>query len=92
MNIQRLNQAVESDEMNSPLITICNELANQGYVIKVEDVEFSTDETSCALFTDLEKTTNEFDIEINKNGMIEKFKLVFTEYHRFNIENCGGGL
>ena len=92
MNIQKLYEAVDGDEMNSPLLTVCYELMKQGYKIKIEGAEFTKDETLANLFTDLEQATNEFNVEIFKAGLIQRFNLIFTEYHKFNIQNCSEGL
>ncbi|MBE0538413.1 MAG: hypothetical protein IH620_01770 [Ignavibacterium sp.] len=92
MNLEKIYTAVESDEMNSPLITICDELVRQGYKVFVEGFEICNDEMSNNLLNDLEQTTNEFNVEIKKNGLVENFKLVFTEYHGFKIMNWCEGL
>ena len=92
MNLEKIYNAVESDEMNSPLITICDELVKQGYKVFVEGVEIYNDEISNNLLNDLEEATNEFNIEILKKDLIQKFKLVFTEYHSFKIMNWCEGL
>lgn len=86
MNIENIYTAVEEDEMNSPLITICGELVKQGYDVKVEGVEFTNDESCINLFSDLEFATNEINFVLTKNNKRESFKLVFTDYHKFEIQ------
>jgi YbbR domain-containing protein len=82
MNIEKVFATV--DEMNSPLPTIVHELENQGYKVKLEGLEVTANDLDANLFVDLEKATNEFEIEIVKEGeKSQKFKLVFTDYHDF---------
>ena len=85
MNIENIYTAVEEDEMNSPLITICGELVKQGYDVKVEGVEFINDENCINLFCDLECATSEINFELTRNNEQESFKLVFTDYHKFEL-------
>ena len=40
------------------------------------------------LFEDLERAANNFEIDILKDGTTQKFKLVFTDYHKFNFQPC----
>ena len=88
MNIEKVFTSVEEDEMNSPLPTIVHELENQGYKVKLEGLEVSANDLDADLFVDLEKATNEFEIELMKEDeIIQKFKLVFTDYHEFNFQN-----
>lgn len=87
MNIQKIFKSVDADEMNSPLPSIVRELEQQGYKVKIEGVDFSIDEAIINLFVDLEQSTNEFNVEILKEGLTQKFKLVFTGYHKFIIQN-----
>ncbi len=88
MDIQKIFEAVDNDEMNSPLPSIVYELEQQGYEVKIEGLEVTTADMDIKLFDDFEKATNEFDIEIIKGDLIQKFKLVFTDYHKFNFQSC----
>ena len=89
MNIENIYKAVKADEMNSPLITICNELVKQGYDVKIEGVEIDTLDSETKLLEDLEKATNEYVIELIKDSITEqKFKLKFTGYHEFNFQSA----
>lgn len=63
MNIENLYKAVEEDEINSPLPTIVHELEMQGYNVKLEGLEKTANDLDAELFYDLEKTTNEFELE-----------------------------
>ena len=87
MNFGNIYKAVEADEMNSPLITICSELKRQGYNIKIEGVEVDSLEKYSKLFEDLESTSSEIRIDLSKaNEPDRKLKLVFTGYHEFNFQ------
>ena len=88
MNIQKIFDAVDDDEMNSPLPSIVYELEQQGYAIKIEGVEVTAGDMEDKLFEDLERATNEFEIEIFKERSTQKFKIVFTDYHKFNFQSC----
>ena len=87
MNIQKIFNAVDEDDMSSPLITVCNELIKQGYDVKVEGVNIESLNSDSKLFEDLEYSTNKFEIVLLKNSLPEqKFKLVFTDYHEFGFQ------
>lgn len=88
MNIQKIFQAVEIDEMNSPLPSIVYELENQGYKVKIEGLDVTAADMDDKLFDDFEKATNEFKVEVIKEELTQKFKLVFTDYHKFNFQYC----
>jgi len=89
MNIQKIYAAVDSDEMNSPLPSIIFELEQQGYTVKIEGVEVTAGDMADDLFEDLERATNEFEIELTMDSEFsQKFKLVFTDYHKFNFQSC----
>lgn len=84
MNIEKIFKAVNEDDMNSPLISIVNELEKQCYSVILEGVDVTADELDNNLYSDLEKSVNEFNFEISKNGIVEQiFKLKFLEYHKF---------
>jgi hypothetical protein len=64
MNIEKIFNSVDKDDMNSPLISICTELEKQGYQIKIEDVKETCEDLDHPSFIDLEKSTNEFVFEL----------------------------
>lgn len=86
MNLERIYSAVEEDEMNSALITICDELVKQRYKVFVEGVEFTNDEGFNELLIDLEENVSEINFKIIKSNFAERFKLVFTDYHKFELK------
>ena len=85
MDIQKVFEAINADEMNSPLASIVYELEQQNYKVKIEGLEITVSDMEDKLFEDFEKATNEFEIEISKVHLTQKFKLNFTDYHKFNI-------
>lgn len=89
MNIQKIFEAVEADEMNSPLHSIICELEKQNYKVKLEGLDVTAEEIETRLFEELERATNEFEIELVSNSeAVQKFKIVFTDYHKFNLQAC----
>jgi hypothetical protein len=88
MNIQKIFESVEEDEMNSPLPSIIWELEQQGYKVKIEGVEVTAGDMGDKLFEDLERAINEFEIELIKENTAQKFKLIFSDYHKFNFQSC----
>lgn len=88
MNIQKIFDTVDDDEMNAPMPSIVYELERQGYEVKIEGLKVTAADMDDKLFDDLEKATNEFNVEVNKENVIQKFRLVFTDYHKFNFQSC----
>ena len=89
MNIQKIYNAVDEDEMNSPLPAIVYELEQQGCKVKIEGLEVSAEDLVDDLFEDLERATNEVNLEVtDMNKNYQKFKLVFTDYHKFSFQSC----
>ena len=89
MNIQKIFESVDADEMNSPLPSIIWELEQQGYKVKLEGLEVTASDLEAGMFSDLERATNEYEIELFKGtGSSQRFKLVFTGYHKFNFQSC----
>ena len=87
MNIQEIFNAVNEDEMNSPLPSVIYELEQQGYKVKLEGLEVTTDDLEEELFEDLERATNKFEIELLKNNKTEqRFNLIFTDHHKFSFQ------
>jgi len=87
MNIEKIFTVVSEDEMNSSLAIIVWELEKQGYAVKLEGVDVTADDMENELFSDLERATNELTFElINGSETKQKFRLVFTGYHKFNFQ------
>ncbi len=89
MNVQKIFDAVEADEMNSPLHSIIYELEKQNYMVRLEGLDVTAEEMEARLFEDLERATNVFEIELARNSEpAQKFKIVFTDYHKFYFQDC----
>lgn len=89
MNIHKLFEVVETEEMSSPLITIIFGLEQHGYRVKLEGVEVTAENMYDNIFDDFEKATNNFEIEMMKNSEpLQKFLLEFTDFHKFNFKAC----
>ena len=84
MNIEKIYTAVENDEMNSPLITICNAIFNQGYSLKIDGIDIDRDDLDNSVLVDFEQSQNNFNLLLTdvKNQSVE-FVLTFTDYHKF---------
>ena len=87
MNIEKLFNAVSDDEMNSSLGLICLELENQGYQIKIEGIEVTSDEIFNGKAEYLELLPDKYIFEIVKeSGTKQKFVIRFIDYHNFILE------
>ena len=87
MNIQKIFNAVDEDEMNSPLSSVIYEIEQQGYKVKLEGLEVSAGDMEEKLFEDYERATDKFEIELLKNNKTEqRFNLIFTDHHKFSFQ------
>jgi hypothetical protein len=87
MNIEKIFSAVQNDEMNSALGTICLELENQGYKMKIEEIEISSEEIFNGKAEYLEQYPYRYNFVIeNRAGEKQRFAIRFTEYHKFIFE------
>lgn len=87
MNIEKIYIAVQNDEMNSALGNICLELEKQGYKIKIEDIEITSEEIITGKAEYLEQYPNKYNFLIeNSQKEKQKFSIRFTEYHKFIFE------
>ena len=86
MNIEKIYSEVTNDEMNSPLITICNEIFNQGYCLKIDGVVIEREDLDNSVLTDFEQSQINFNLFITDvNNQSKEFLLTFTDYHKFII-------
>lgn len=84
MNIDKILIALEEDRMNSALGVICSELEKQGYKVKIEDIEVSSDEIFNGRASYLEEYPGIYRFEIESaDGGKQKFSIKFIDYHRF---------
>lgn len=89
MNIEKLFNAVKEDEMNSAIGLICLELEKQGYQIKIEGIDITSDEIFNGKAEYLEQFPDKYIFEIIKNNYTkQKFVVRFIEFHQFILESC----
>ena len=87
MNFERIRKAAIKNEMLSPLLSVCYELEEQGYSVKVEGLEIDPADLDIDMFDDLENATNIFEFELlRQNVVCDKFKLLFTDFDVFMVE------
>jgi len=89
MNIEKLFDAVLNDDMNSALGLICLELERQGYSIKIQDIEVTSEELFSGKSEYLEQYPGIYIFEIiNELGDKQKFAVKFLDYHKFSLEKA----
>ena len=83
MNIERIFDSLNKDDMNSSLGIICSELELQGYKVRINSIDVSSDEFFDNRLENLEQIANAFNIALYKNENLEQeFSLHFTDYHQ----------
>lgn len=86
MITDKLLLALHNDDMNSPLITVLNEIFNSGYQIKLEGIEINKDDLDHPSILDLELYSNEISLELLKNNRpFNKIKMTYSDYHKVQI-------
>ena len=87
MNIQKIFDALEEDEMNSALGIICAELESQGYDIAIEDINVTAEEIFNNKIPSLEEVPSPLNLILYKGGKEEqKFAIDFVDYHEVVIK------
>ncbi|MDR3596530.1 hypothetical protein [Clostridium sp.] len=87
MNIQKIFDALEEDEMNSALGIICVELENQGYAITIENIKVTAEEIFNNKYPSLEEVPDSLNIKLSKGNFEEqKFAIDFVDYHKVIIK------
>ena len=87
MNFEGIRIAAKKNEMFSPLLSVCYEMEQQGYAVKVEGLEIDPADLDTDMFDELENATNVFEFELLKqNTSCEKFKLLFIGDEVFRVE------
>ena len=87
MNVQKIFNALEVDEMNSALGIICAELENQGYDIAIEDINVTSKEIFENKIPALEEVPSPLNLILYKGGKEEqKFTIDFVDYHEVVIK------
>lgn len=89
MNIQKIFEALDEDEMNSGLGIITAELENQGYTVKINDQDVTSDQFFEGELDELEMGSTKFNLTLFKNAAVEqKFSVEFTEFHDVVLRRC----
>lgn len=86
MNIEKINAALEEDEMNSGLGIIVGELEEEGYKVIVNDKEVSAEKIFDGDFEELEEM-QELIITVEKApDEKKKYKITFIDFHEIEAE------
>jgi len=87
MNIEKIFEALEEDEMNSALGIICAELENQGYTITIENIQVTAEEIFENKIPSLEEVADSLNIKLSKGEHEEqKFAIEFVDFHEIIIK------
>jgi hypothetical protein len=87
MNIQKIFDALQEDEMNSSLGIICAELERQGYEVEIENIKVTAEEILSNKIPSLEEVAEPLNIKLSQNGIqVQKFSIEFVDYHEFVIK------
>ncbi len=87
MNIQKLYEALNTDEQNSALGIICGELENQGYSVAIDAIPVTSEGFFDGKHAAMEEKIGPYRFALNKNGKEEQiFTIEFTDYHEFIIK------
>ena len=83
MNLEKIFEALEKDQMNSALGIICYELESQGYEVEIEEIKVTSKEIFDNKIPSLEEVAEPLNFKLYKTGIIEqKFSIEFTDYHK----------
>ena len=83
MNIEKVFETLEIDQMNSSLGIICSELESQGYEVEIEDIKVTSEEIFENKVPSLEEVPSALNIKLFRNGKEEqKFSITFTDFHK----------
>jgi hypothetical protein len=89
MNISKIYQALKDDEMNSSLGIIIHEIESQGYKVRVNGKEITSNEIFEDLHPDLE-SLQRINIAVYSESSDEHiYSLQFLEYHQVSITDPG---
>jgi len=87
MNIQKIFDALEEDEMNSSLGIICAELESQKFDISIEEIKVTAEEIYNNKHPYLEDVGESLNFKISKKGGEEqKFTIDFVDFHEIIIK------
>jgi len=87
MNIEKIFEVLEQDQMNSALGIICSELEDQGYKIEIEGIEVTSEEIFEEKLPSLEEVSEPLNIKLfNKEQEEQKFSIDFIDYHKVKFK------
>ena len=75
MNVQKVFQALKSDDENSVLGKICAELERQGYIVAIDGDQVTSDEFLKGKNKEIEKKKGPFDITLMITTRMQKLKI-----------------
>ena len=82
MNIQKIFDALEEDEMNSALGIICAELESQGFDVEIENIAVTAKGIFDNKFPSLEEIPEPLNIKLILDGVKQQeFSMEFADYH-----------
>ena len=86
MNIEKIYNALMSDEKNSALQIICAELFLQGYQVLIDGAQMNSQDFDENVYKDFERSSDHFEITLLKNNKhVQRFNIRFIDFHRFEI-------
>jgi len=87
MNIQKIFEVLEENEMDSALALVVGELENQGYAVRVLGIPVTSDEIYEGKYDDIYKLMEPITIALYKKEVLEQeFDIIFTDYHKITIQ------
>jgi hypothetical protein len=90
MNIQKIFDALRTDNQNSALGIICGELEEQGYSVVINHTPVTSDGLYDGDFHEFEQSMDSLNITLLKKGEVEqKFGLKFVDFHDVIIQRSG---
>jgi hypothetical protein len=86
MNIQKIFDSLEEDEMNSALGIVCAELESQGFDVEIENITVTSKDIFDNKVPSLEEVSEPLNIKLLINGIeTQKFSIEFVDYHDIMI-------
>lgn len=86
MKIKTLFEALEKSTEKSGLGVICRELESQGYTVRVDDIDVSSDGFFNDRYLELEKKIDPFKISLYKGEVLDREILVeFVDFREIVV-------
>ena len=85
MDIEKINEALIDDNMNSAIGIVFAKLEEEGYKIKIANKEITSNEIFEGEYEELEKQKS-FDFTlIGTNNIPKRYRIEFVDYHVANF-------